>query len=197
MAGQQAALQDVGPGEITRHLLAWSAGDDQAAATAFSALYATLRRLAQRALSAERTDHTLGSAGLVSEAFFRMLEQQHVAWRSREHFLATAAQMMRRILIDYARSRGTAKRGSGVAALPLIEAALVPSESLDGLVAIHDALDALAAFDRTHSEIVELRFFGGMTHDEIARYFGVSPATVERRWRLARAWLYRHLKGTA
>lgn len=193
---EQAVSRDAPRGEITRQLLAWSAGNDAAAATAFSALYATLRRMAQRALSSERADHTLGTGGLVSEAFFRMLEQQHIEWRSREHFIATAAQMMRRILIDYARSRGTAKRGRGVPVLPLVEASLVPSESLDGLMAIHDALDALAALDRTQSELVELRFFGGMTHDEIARYFGVSPATVERRWRLARAWLYRHLKGT-
>ncbi len=196
MAGEEAALRDAPRGEITRHLLAWSAGDDQAAATAFSALYATLRRLAGRALSGERTDHTLGTAGLISEAFFRMLEQQRIAWRSREHFIATAAQMMRRILIDHARGRGTAKRGHGVAVLPLVEAAMVPSESLDELVAIHDGLEALAALDPTQSQIVELRFFGGMTHEEIAGYLGISLATVERRWRLARAWLYRHLQGS-
>lgn len=196
MPGQEAVARDTTRGDITNYLLAWSAGNDQAAATAFAALYTTLRRLARRALSAERTDHTLGTEGLISEAFFRLLEQQRIEWRSREHFIATAAQMMRRILIDYARSRGTAKRGRGLPALPLVEAALVPSGSLDGLVAIHDALEALAAVDRSQSEIVELRFFGGMTHDEIASYLGISLATVERRWRLARAWLYRHLKGT-
>jgi len=195
MIGDQAAPRDGSRGEITRHLLAWSAGDGGAAATAFSALHATLRRLARRALSAERADHTLGTSGLVSEAFFRLLEQQRVEWRSREHFIATAAQMMRRILVDHARGRCTAKRGGGVRALPLVEA-LAPSESLDGVVAIHDALEALAAIDRVQSEIVELRFFGGMTHDEIARHLGISLATVERRWRLARAWLYRRLKGT-
>jgi RNA polymerase sigma factor (TIGR02999 family) len=192
--GDEEIAQAVPRGDLTRQLLAWSAGDDRAAASAFSALYATLRRLAERALSAERTDHTLGTEGLVSEAFFRLLDQQHIEWRSREHFIATAAQMMRRILIDYARGRGTAKRGDGVPALPLIEAALVPGDSLDGLVAIHDALEALAAIDRAGSEIVEMRFFGGMTHEEIAGYLGISLATVERRWRLARAWLYRHLK---
>jgi RNA polymerase sigma factor (TIGR02999 family) len=184
-----------GRGDITRHLLAWSAGDGRAAATAFGALYATLRRLAHRALSAERADHTLGTTGLVSEAFFRLLEQQRIEWRSREHFIATAAQMMRRILIDHARGRSTAKRGRGLPALPLVDA-LAAADSLDGLVAIHDALEALAAVDRVQSEIVELRFFGGMTHDEIAAYLGISLATVERRWRLARAWLYRQLKGT-
>jgi RNA polymerase sigma-70 factor (ECF subfamily) len=194
MAGEEAVSRDTPRGEITNQLLAWSAGDDHAAAAAFSALHATLRRLARHALSGERADHTLGTAGLISEAFFRMMEQQRTQWRSREHFLATAAHMMRRVLIDHARGRGTAKRGHGVTVLPLVEAALVPGDSLDGLVAIHDALEALAAVDRGQSEIIELRFFGGMTHDEIASYLGLSLATVERRWRVARAWLYRHLK---
>jgi RNA polymerase sigma factor (TIGR02999 family) len=197
MAGAQAVSPETSRGDITRHLLAWRAGDERAAATAFSALYTALRRAAERALSAERPDHTLGSAGLVSEAFVRLLEQKHVEWRSREHFIAIAAQMMRRILIDHARGRSTARRGHGVPALPLAEAALVPIDTLDELVAIHDALEALAAVDPAQSEIVELRFFGGLTHEEIARYLGVSLATVERRWRLARAWLYRRLRGAA
>jgi RNA polymerase sigma factor (TIGR02999 family) len=197
MTGEPAVSREISRGEITRQLLAWRAGDHRAATTAFSALYATLRRLARRALSAERADHTLGTAGLVSEAFFRLLEQQRIEWRSREHFIAIAAQMMRRILIDHARSRGTAKRGGGTFALPLVEDIALSSESLDQLVAIHDALEALAAIDRSQSEIVELRFFGGMTHEEIAGYLGMSLATVERRWRLARAWLYRQLAGSA
>ncbi len=195
MHGEQPVTRDL-RGEITRHLLAWSAGDVQAAAPAFSALYQTLRQLAGRALSGEHRDHTFGTAGLVSEAFFRLMEQQRIEWRSREHFIATAAQMMRRILIDYARGRGTAKRGSGVTALPIADADLVANDSLDGMVAIHDALEALAVVDRSQSQIVELRFFGGMTNEEIGRYLGLSLATVERRWRLARAWLYRDLKGT-
>lgn len=197
MAAAEAVSRELSPGEITRYLLAWRAGDERAVVTAFSALYATLRRLAERALSGERTDHTLGAAGLVSEAFFRMLEQQRIEWRSREQFIATAAQMMRRILVDHARARGTAKRGAGVLPLPLSDAEIVPDESLGEVVVIHDALEALAAVDRCQSEIVELRFFGGMTHEEIASYLGISLATVERRWRLARAWLYRRLKGAA
>jgi RNA polymerase sigma factor (TIGR02999 family) len=195
MAGDEAVSPDARRDEITKHLLAWSAGDERAGAPVFSALYATLRRRARRALSTERSDHTLDSTGLIGEAFFRLVEQQHVAWRSREHFIATAAQMMRRILVDHARAAHAAKRGHGAAPLPLIDAALVPSAAFDGVVAIHDALEALAALDHTQSEIVELRFFGGMTHDEIASYLGVSLATIERRWRLARAWLYRHLQG--
>jgi len=195
MAGGHAVARGIPRDEITKHLVAWSAGDQRAAAPAFAALYATLRRLAGRALSGERPDHTLGTAGLIGEAFFRLLEQQRIEWRSREHFIATAAQMMRRILIDHARGRGAVKRGGGSHALSLDQAAPIPVDSPDGLVAIHDALEALAEVDRMQSQIVELRFFGGMTHDEIAVYLGVSPATIERRWRLARAWLYRRLKG--
>jgi len=197
MTGVQAVPRGDSRGEITRNLMAWSAGDGSAAAPAFAALYATLRRLARRALAAERSDHTLGTAGLISEAYFRLLDQQRIEWRSREHFIATAAQMMRRILVDHARRRGAAKRTCDAASLPILDAALVPSDPLDGTLAIHDALEALAAFDRTQSQLVELRFFGGMTHEEIASYFGISLATVERRWRLARAWLYRRLKDAA
>jgi len=197
MAGEDAASRLPSGGDITQQLLAWSAGDQRAAAPAFAAMYAGLRRLAARALSGERCDHTLGTAGLIGEAFFRLVEQQHLQWRSREHFLATAARMMRRILIDHARGRAAAKRGDGVAAVPLVEDELVPSDSLGELIPIHDALEALAAIDPARSELVELRFFGGMTHEEIASYLGVSLATVERRWRLARAWLYRHLTGPA
>jgi len=194
MPGQGAVSSNVARGAITAHLLAWSAGDERAMAAVFASLYGTLRRLAERALVGERADHTLGTAGLVSEAFFRMLEQQRITWRSREHFVAIAAQMMRRILLDHARGRAAAKRGGGVAMLPLVEAAL-PTRALDELVAIHDALEALAAVDRSQSDIIELRFFGGMTHEEIAGYLGISIPTVERRWRLARAWLYRYLEG--
>lgn len=193
MAGGQAASRDPSRSDITRLLLDWRAGNATAASAAFSALYAALRELARRALSGERTAHTLGTAGLVSEAFFRLMDQQRIEWQSREHFLATAAQMMRRVLIDHARGRRAAKRGSGVPALPLADDSGLPGDALDGLVAIHDALEALAAVDPALSELVELRFFGGMTHDEIARYLGTSLTTVERRWRLARAWLYRHL----
>ena len=195
MDGDETVSRGVQQDGITKNLLAWQTGGSHAVATAFSTLHATLRRLARRALATERTDHTLGTAGLISEAFLRMLEQQHIEWRNSEHFIATAAQMMRRILIDHARGRSAAKRGHGISLRPLDEAELVPDDSLDGLLAIHEALEALELVDRTKSKIVELRFFGGMTHEEIADHLGVSLPTVERRWRLARAWLYRHLKG--
>lgn len=195
MSGDEDVSCAVPQGEITRHLLAWNEGDPQALRCVFAALYETLHGLARRALSGERADHTLGTSGLVSEAFFRLMEQQRVRWRSREHFIATAAQMMRRILIDYARARSATKRGQAVPVLPIDAAALVASDLLDELTEIHEALDALAAVDHSQSKIVEMRFFGGMTHEEIAAYLGLSLPTIERRWRLARAWLYRRLGG--
>lgn len=182
--------------DITAHLIAWSAGNDQALHAVFSTLHDRLSQLAARALSGERANHTLGTAGLISETYMRMLQQQHLPWRSREQFIAIAAQMMRRVLIDYARGRRTAKRGHGVVVVPLAEATPVRDELLDGVTALHDALEALATVNPLQAEIIELRFFGGMTHEEIGRYLGLSVATVERRWRLGRAWLYRYLART-
>jgi RNA polymerase sigma-70 factor (ECF subfamily) len=179
--------------DITAHLLAWSAGNDEALHTVFATLHERLSQLAARALSGERANHTLGTAGLISETYMRMLEQQHLQWRSREQFIAIAAQMMRRVLIDYARGRRTAKRGYGTVVVPLAEATPVGSDLLDGVTAIHDALEALGSVNHLQAKIIELRFFGGMTHDEIGSNLGLSVATVERRWRLGRAWLYRYL----
>lgn len=189
--GREVA-RNIARGEITRQLLAWRGGDRSSMSLVFSALHDELHRLAECALRGERVNHTLGTSGLVSEAFLRM-RGQRVEWQSREHFIATAAHMMRRILVDHGRVRSAKKRGSGAAALPLEEAALVSAESMAELQAIHGALEALATIDPMQSEIVTLRFFGGMTHEEIAGYLGVSLPTVERRWRIARAWLYREL----
>jgi RNA polymerase sigma-70 factor, ECF subfamily len=194
--GREVA-RNIARGEITRQLLAWKRGDRSSMSRVFSALHDELHRLAECALRGERVNHTLGTSGLVSEAFLRMRDQQRVEWQSREHFVATAAHMMRRILVDHGRGRSAKKRGSGAAALPLAEDALVSTESMAELQAIHGALEALAALDPMQSEIVTLRFFGGMTHEEIARYLGVSVPTVERRWRIARAWLYRELESRA
>lgn len=197
MVERHAMLRGDPHGDITERLLAWSAGDSRAATSAFVALYSALSNLARRELSGERTGHTLGTAGLISEAYLRLREQDRVAWRSRGHFIATAARVMRRILIDHARHRSRVKRGRHVHMVPLVEAAQVQDNTLDGVAAIHDALEALASIDRVHSEIVDLWFFGGMTHQEIATHLGMSTATVERRWRLARAWLYQRLKDGA
>jgi RNA polymerase sigma-70 factor (ECF subfamily) len=184
-------------GEITRQLLAWTEGNQAALHGAFTGLYESLHGLARRALSRERASHTFGTAGLVGEAFFRMLEQSRTHWRSREHFLAIAAQMMRRILVDYARSRGSFKRGGAAQRVPIMFDIELPAGSTNELIAIHEALEALEALAPTQCKIVELRFFGGLSNDEIARYLGVSIPTVERRWRLARAWLYRELGGSS
>lgn len=189
-----AVVREPTRGEITRRLLDWNTGDEAAAPEVFAALHGELHYLAVRTLSRERANHTLGSSGLVGEAFVRM-RQQRPAWQSREHFMATVAQMMRRILIDYSRHRGAAKRGHGAPALDLADALFVASDATAELLAIHDALQALAEVDLMLSEIVTLRFFGGMTHEEIAHYLQVSLPTVERRWRVARAWLYRELRG--
>lgn len=194
MADEQAVShKEALRSDITAHLIAWSAGNDQALHAVFSTLHERLSQLASRALSGERANHTLGTAGLISETYMRMLEQQHLQWRSREQFIGIAAHMMRRVLIDYARGRRTAKRGHGLLVVPFAEATPVHSELLEGVAAIHDALEALEVVNPLQAQIIELRFFGGMTHEEIGSYLGLSVATIERRWRLGRAWLYRYL----
>ena len=192
MTREQAVRQGFPRGEITKNLLAWSAGDDGAAAPAFSALYAMLRRLARRALSAERSDHTLGTAGLISEAYFRLREQQRVEWRSREHFIATAAQMMRRILVDHARARRAAKRPGALKVVLDDRIGATRPRDFD-LLALDEALDDLATFDPQLGRIVELRYFGGLSETEVAEVLSMSRSTVTREWQTARAWLYRRM----
>jgi RNA polymerase sigma factor (TIGR02999 family) len=156
-----------------------------------------LPQLASRVLAGERRPHTLQTSGLIAEAYFRLIEQQRIQWSSREHFVATAARMMRRILVDYARGRAAAKRDPGVPAVALDPAAPFAVDQPAAVIALHDALAALERVSVKHSAVVELRFFGGLTNEEIARELGISLPTVERRWRLARAWLYRHLTRAA
>jgi RNA polymerase sigma factor (TIGR02999 family) len=160
--------------------------------SAFTQLYARLRSLAESALSSERHMHTLETGGLLAEAYVRLLDSA-VEWTSREHFIAVAARTMRRILVDYARARSTAKRGSGVAPVPIDESFALAPTVLSSVVNLHEALEALHQISAEQSEVVELRFFGGLTHEEIAAYLNVSVPTVERRWRFARAWLYQRL----
>jgi RNA polymerase sigma factor (TIGR02999 family) len=179
-------------GEITARLRDGNA-DPQAMAFVFSQLYYRLRKLAGRALASERRDHTLETGGLVAEAYFRLIEQQRPQWNDREHFIAIAAQMMRRILVDYGRRRSAAKRHPGGGALPLQDAVSADVDALLDLMPLGDALEALRQIRPQHSEIVQLRFFGGLTNQEIASCLGLSLPTVERHWRLARAWLYRYL----
>lgn len=158
-------------------------------------VYGPLRAIAGRRLRGERDDHTLQSAALVHEAYVRLIELERVQWRNRVHFYAICAQMMRRILVDHARHGSRVKRGGRARKVILDElqhAAVVPQAEI---VDLDHALRELAAFDRQQARIVELRFFGGLDRDEIAAVLGISSATVSRRWRMARAWLYRKLVG--
>ena len=181
--------------EVTRLLVNWSKGDQKALEQLTPLVYSELRRLAQRFLRRERSDHTLQSTALVHEAFLRLIDQRSVQWQNRAHFFGVAAQLIRRILVDYARSRHTAKRGADAVKLSLDEALGVgESRDLD-LVALDEALENLARLDPQQSRIVELRFFTGLSIEETAEVLGISPATVKRDWVTAKALLYRELTG--
>lgn len=156
-------------------------------------VYDELRGLARQYLQRERRDHTLQATGLVHEAYLRLVDQTATTWRDRAHFFAVAASVMRRVLVDYARAHRAAKRGGALEKIELDEAvALTPERHVD-LVALDDALKDLGAFDPRQSQIVELRFFGGLTVEEVAEVLEISPRTVKREWRLARAWLRREI----
>jgi RNA polymerase sigma factor (TIGR02999 family) len=171
-------------------LLDWSQGDCIAAEQLFPLVYDELHRLAERQMRRERSDHTLQTTALVNEAYLRLIDQRRVSWQNRAHFFGVAAQLMRRILIKYAERRRAAKRGGGQYELQLEEADVVTDERATDLIALDHALTELAAFDPRQSRIVELRFFGGLNVEEIGVVLGISPATVKREWRVARAWLY-------
>ena len=181
--------------DVTALLVAWSKGEAAAAAPLMEAVYDELRRLAGRRLRRERSDHSMAATALVHEAYLKLVDQHRVHWRNRAHFFAVAACVMRRLLVDHARTRGAAKRGAGLT-LPLdgLDAADVSSGSPD-LLALNDALDKLATIDPRQGHLVELRFFGGLTVEETAVVLGVAPITVKRDWALARTWLYRELSG--
>ena len=153
-----------------------------------------MRHLAQRRLRLERPDHTLQTSALINEAYLRLVDVRNVRWHNRSHFFALCARLMRRILVDYARKHHCAKRGSGVKPVSLDQSLVVSSPSTD-LVAVDDALRAFAEVDARKAQVVELRFFGGLTEDEAAAVLKVSPETVRRDWKLAKAWLLRELSG--
>jgi len=160
----------------------------------FTLVYAELRRIAGRQLRGERAGHTLGTTALVNEAWFELAKLERIRWESRSHFLALAAQAMRRVLIDYAVARRSQKRGGGRTPEPLEDDALVAvTERPDEFIALDEALQRLTAINERHARIVECRFFGGMSVEETADVLGTSPATVKRDWALARAWLNREL----
>jgi RNA polymerase sigma factor (TIGR02999 family) len=182
------------PQDVSRLLIAWSNGDEEAIELLMPLVYEELRRLAHRHLGRERAGHTLQTTELVHEAYLRLVDQKEVRWQNRSHFFAVAAQMMRRILVDYARSRRFAKRGGGAQHVSLDEALVVSHERAADIVALNEALNALAEFDERKSRMVELRFFGGLSIEETAEALRVSPGTVMRDWTLAKAWLQREMR---
>jgi RNA polymerase sigma factor (TIGR02999 family) len=186
--------------EITQLLQAWSQGDPDAIEKLVPIVYQELHRLAQRFMADERPEHTLQTTELVNEAFLRLVDSAHANWENRTHFFGVCAQVMRRILVDWARSRNAQKRGGGVRALDFQEALSVEAitaAKLQGtnLVAIDDALKSLAVIDARKGRVVEMRFFGGLSVKETAEVLKISPETVQRDWKLAKSWLRRELSG--
>ena len=179
--------------EVSQLLVDWREGDKAAFDKLMGVVHQELRRIARRYMRGERAGHTLESAALVNEAYLRLIDVKTIDWQSRAHFFAVAAQLMRRILVDHARSRNYAKRGGVQQKLSLSEADRFANKPDIDLVALDDALKALAAMNEQLSRIVELRFFGGLTIEEAAEVLGVSHATVERDWSVARAWLRREI----
>jgi len=183
------------PGQVTELLLAWRQGDQSAAERLIPLVYDDLRARAAAALHHERRAHTLTPTALVHEAYLRLMDGRPPEVEGRKHFLAIAARVMRRVLVDHARTRNAAKRNQGKEALPLDEALTIGDGRGAVLVKLDDALVALAAFDPGKARLVELRYFGGLTIEETADVLDTSPATVKREWALARAWLHREVSG--
>jgi RNA polymerase sigma factor (TIGR02999 family) len=181
------------PANPTSLLLAWGRGDRSALDQLMPLVEDELRRLARRQMARERVGHTLQATALVNEAYLRLIEVNHVQWRNRAHFFAMASRMMRRLLVDAARAHRYQKRGGGAEKISLDEALVVSSEPRHELIALDDALNALAAIDLRKSQVVEMRFFAGLSVEETAEALRVSADTVMRDWRLARVWLLREL----
>ena len=180
--------------DITRLLLAWGAGDKEALDELMPLVYAELRKLARGYMRNQPTDHTLQTTALVNEAYLRLIDSSRVNWQNRTHFFAISAQLMRRILVDFARRRSSRKRGGEVQKVTLEETLVVPLEQKTDLVALDEALKELAEISPRQSQTVELRYFGGLSEEEIAEHLGVSVRTVRRDWSVARAWLFNQLR---
>lgn len=181
------------PDRITQLLEGCSQRDSQATADLLPLVYDELRGLARSYLAGERRDHTLQATALVHEAYLRLVKQEDVHWQSRAHFFAIAAQLMRRVLVDYARSRLREKRGGGAVKISLSETLDVPQKTVIDFLALDEALDGLAKLDLRQSQIVEIRFFGGLSIQETAETLALSPATVKRDWVTAKAWLFHEI----
>lgn len=181
--------------EVTGLLLAWRAGDAAALERLIPLVHAELRRIARGFMRKERAGHTLQTSALVNEAYLRLIDAHNVDWQNRAHFFAISASLMRRILVDAARERQARKRGGSAKLVALDEAFVAGPGKREDLLAVDEALTALAAVDERKSKVVELRFFGGLSEDEMAEALQVSPETVRRDWRLAKAWLLKFLSG--
>ena len=192
-SSESGAMTASSPDNVTRLLLCWGNGDKAALDELLPLVYDELRRLAHHHMRGERPGNTLQTTALVNEAYLRLVDQRSVRWQNRAHFFGIASQMMRRILVDHARSRHYAKRGGGALQVSLDEAMLVSPERAADVVAVDEALTALARFDQRKSQVVEMRFFGGLSIEETAEALAVSPGTVMRDWTLAKAWLHREI----
>ncbi|HQR35796.1 MAG TPA: sigma-70 family RNA polymerase sigma factor [Blastocatellia bacterium] len=186
-------MQTPPPNEITPLLLRWSQGDEVALSLLLPIVYQELHRLAQSYLRRERSDHTLQPTALINEAYLRLIEHDAPEWQSRNHFFGVAARLMRQILVEHARAHTAEKRGGGVAELSLDDAWFYSSEKAAELVALDDALNALAQFDERKVHVIELRYFGGMSLEETAAALNLSIATITHETRLARVWLHREM----
>jgi RNA polymerase sigma factor (TIGR02999 family) len=187
-------LDEPSQAEITQLLKAWQGGDDKALDRLTPAVYAELRRIARRYMRRESPDNSLQATALVHEAYLRLVDGKMAVWQDRAHFFAISAQMMRRILVDKARSRAADKRGGQAVRMELNESLDGSPVANDEILRLNDALDALAAFDERKAKVIELRFFGGLSVEETAEVLKISPQSVMRDWKLARAWLAREMK---
>jgi RNA polymerase sigma factor (TIGR02999 family) len=179
--------------EVTGLLTRWSQGDGAALAELTPLVYEELRRLAHHFMEGQRTDHTLQTTALVNEAYLRLADQTNPHWQNRAHFFAVAARAMRQILVSYARSQRSQKRGGGALMVELDEGAIVSPEESKEIVELHEALERLAALDSRKAQVVELKYFGGLNYDEMAEVLKISRVTVRRDWVFARAWLHTEL----
>ena len=181
--------------EVTRLLQAWGRGEDAALEQFIPIVYRELKRIAHRYMAGQPQDHTLQTTALINEAYLKLIDSRQVNWQDRAHFLAISAQLMRRILVDFARSRACQKRGGGVREITLNEGFMGAQTRAQNLVALDDALKALSELDPRKCKVVELRFFGGLSVEETAQALKVCPDTVARDWRMAKAWLASELGG--
>ena len=186
-------MSSVSPQHVTQLLSDWSHGNDAALAELTPLVYEELRRLAHHFMGGQRPDHTLQTTALVNEAYLRLADQTNPGWQNRAHFFALAARAMRQILVNYAKASQSQKRGGGALKVELDEVALISPEQTTEILDVHEALQRLATLDSRKARVVELKYFGGLNHDEIAEVMKISTVTVRRDWVFARAWLHNEL----